>query len=395
MVKALAHEVKYHVGDNGHGAPPLTLIVTQSPTLARDIRTQEYPKMRRRIMLRFRENGEKRVARKLQQSMDNSSSLLPQCLDDVEGVGSFAASFSEFLRVVDRSIGDGEYFFDTSDFDGSDGGGVYYLMDRLALTNNAPAARKNAAAIPGAVAAGNQARFLLGREVTYARFKSEYWSRYLRASARGFTDDYMVFREILVIKAGRTRQEGAKTELGKMRFDPLSRADYIGGKVSLESAKTLAEAERAQIYDLFELYQKQLAVPRTRSDNGGSSDSGGEGGKTSAGSVKLREWDMADCVNNIFRRWSRKKIAGGMQSTGFHGRQITSMNVDETQDLLSRQIRLLTCFVGDLQAFCIAADTAQAIEHGRSFSFASLKDEVLSGAFSCGISGYIGTGKGR
>ncbi|CAD7927600.1 unnamed protein product, partial [Amoebophrya sp. A120] len=45
--------------------------------------------------------------------------------------------------------------------------------------------------------------------------------------------------------------------------------------------------------------------------------------------------------------------------------------------------RLFTCLATSLGAFSIAADTAQAIEHGRSFSFAALKDEIL---------GYCATG---
>ncbi|CAD7927598.1 unnamed protein product, partial [Amoebophrya sp. A120] len=44
--------------------------------------------------------------------------------------------------------------------------------------------------------------------VTYHRFKTLYWERFLKpAAAGGFSDDYAVYREILAIKAGRRRHE--------------------------------------------------------------------------------------------------------------------------------------------------------------------------------------------
>jgi hypothetical protein len=53
------------------------------------------------------------------------------------------------------------------------------------------------------------------------------------------------------------------------------------------------------------------------------------------------------------------------------------MLVDEAQDLTVCQLRMFLCGVTSLKAFTFCADTAQAIEFGRSFSFASLKDTIL------------------
>ena len=91
-------------------------------------------------------------------------------------------------------------------------------------------------------------------------------------------------------------------------------------------------------------------------------------------------------MNHIYARWLRKSAAnaeeGGGTGWGFHGRQVTSLGVDEAQDLLSRQIALFRTVAKGLRPFCLAADTAQAIEHGRGFSFTGLKDEILGACSS-------------
>ena len=200
-------------------------------------------------------------------------------------------------------------------------------------------------------------RRVFEKEVTYALFQREYWTRGgLSGAAVGlFFSEYTVYREILVIKAGRTRDDRADNP----RFEPLSREEYVGGMVSLESATVLGVGDREKIYHLYEIYQGRLR--------------------------KRGEWDVADATNQIFRRWLRRcRAAGG--GKGYEGRQVTALCVDETQDLLMRQVALFRCVVdslrgggsGGLDALCLAADTAQAIEHGRAFSFSGLKDEVLS-----------------
>lgn len=220
---AASHIVVQHV-------PPLALIVTQSPTLARDIRTREYPNMRSRT-LRTLEKKRDRVARLVHQQEklrgnNTAATALPACLDDIDGPRTFAASFSEFMRLVDRSIGDGDYFFDSTAT-----GAVLYLVDRIRLFSSDSLKSSK----------GGHA---LADEVTYTRFQQEFWPKYLAGGAAGMLHSgYTVYREILVIKAGRTRTESREGP----RFVPLTREEYVGGRVSLEASDKLGCDDREKV----------------------------------------------------------------------------------------------------------------------------------------------------
>ena len=48
---------------------------------------------------------------------------------------------------------------------------------------------------------------------------------------------------------------------------------------------------------------------------------------------------------------------------------MTSMNVDEAQDLLPSQLSFFMCVAPSLTAHCVGADPAQAIEKGRKKYF--------------------------
>ncbi|CAD7927599.1 unnamed protein product, partial [Amoebophrya sp. A120] len=105
-------------------------------------------------------------------------------------------------------------------------------------------------------------------------------------------------------------------------FEPLSEKEYVEGNQLLESSKTLSKHDRATIYKLYRIYQTQLQTPRTRVDEHSNSPE-------QLDKEKDTEWDIADCVNDIYWRWKRKKRASG--GVGFHGRQVTAMCVDEAQ----------------------------------------------------------------
>ena len=61
--------------------------------------------------------------------------------------------------------------------------------------------------------------------------------------------------------------------------------------------------------------------------------------------------------------------------------------VDETQDLLVRQIQLFAAACAEEEAYSFAADTAQTIEWGRTFNFAGLRDAILNSAAT--VTGHI------
>lgn len=79
------------------------------------------------------------------------------------------------------------------------------------------------------------------------------------------------------------------------------------------------------------------------------------------------------------RRYLKKKALLGK---GHEGRSVTALLVNEAQDLLVRQILLFRSVCEDIDGFSFCADTAQAIEMGRSFQFSSLKQTILNEVFS-------------
>ncbi|CAD7927597.1 unnamed protein product, partial [Amoebophrya sp. A120] len=102
--------------------------------------------MRERVLRALKKRDkETPIAEKVEHSISVAAGALPQCLDDVEGVGTFPVSFVEFLRVFDRSIGDGDYFFEDQvdvqtgtgrekeESSSTTGGSILYLMDRLQI----------------------------------------------------------------------------------------------------------------------------------------------------------------------------------------------------------------------------------------------------------------------
>ncbi len=82
------------------------------------------------------------------------------------------------------------------------------------------------------------------------------------------------------------------------------------------------------------------------------------------------KFDMVDACTNIVER-SRKFASDEMLNStigrGYAGRAVDALFVDESQDLLSAQLRLLRVLVKDPSACTFAADAAQCIAHGRAF----------------------------
>lgn len=400
-----------HTRFTSFGLPPLTFLVTQSKTLTEKIRTEEFHNRRAKLLHYFgeqKEEGATRITKKRRvqalmaklarddhfgtgdsavapagtagtgtgaflskgdfpvsedgddsnqsQSEVSSSSVaslsLPRNLDQIgPRAATHAATFAQFMQILDASIGDAEYFFQQNR---SLAGGQtvhLYLADRLqlAVAPPAPASRKRPVQPDSA-----QRRLSSEDEVTYEKFKNVLWPKYLKPTTQ-YKSDYVAYREILIIKAG--RRAASSTSGAVSLFQHLTRKEYVEDVRASPEIQVKDSSERAQIYDLFEHYQQHLFKNPAL-------------------------WDMADCVNHVYRRWLRKKTANdvrrGGTGWGFHGRPITSLNVDETQDLLSRQVRAFTAVARDAAAYNLSADTAQAIAFGRSFSWSAVKAEILT-----------------
>jgi hypothetical protein len=198
-------------------------------------------------------------------------------------------------------------------------------------------------------------------EVTFERFCEEYAEELLKNCWRsGTCDEFTMYKEILLIKGGRivnsdegraagkaggpnTSTSSSSKKPSRKKTSVLSRDEYVSAFTRpRESAKHFGEEERKTMYACYQRYQLMLADRAC--------------------------WDVADACNDIFERWSR---------FGHSGRVVTSVQIDETQDLLVRQIKMVNCLAKDPSAFSFAADTAQAIERGSGVAFCRKGDFVV------------------
>lgn len=130
---------------------------------------------------------------------------------------------------------------------------------------------------------------------------------------------------------------------------PLTREEYVQTKRKRSSKD---DADRGQIYDAFERYQRAL--------------------------VKERKWDDMDCA--LWVCWSFK--AGFVQHDGAaeflreHAIAFTQIYVDEVQDSTMTELSIMFWMARDPNSVFLAGDTAQTILEGADFQFSDLRSAL-------------------
>jgi superfamily I DNA/RNA helicase len=183
-----------------------------------------------------------------------------------------------------------------------------------------------------------------GNEVTFMRFSTHYYPRF-SAEVSKQADAALVYTEIMSHIKG--SHAALHTAAGH-----LSKEDY------LVLSNNHGSHQRGMLYDVFERYEKMKAQ------------------------LYPGDYDSLDIVHHIYRTLSRAGAA-------FRGALMTSVSVDEVQDLVPAQIALFKFVCASPAGFVFAGDTAQTIAHGVGFRFETLKD-IFYQEF---LSGYSGTKK--
>lgn len=292
----------------------------------------------------------------------------PRCLLDVPpGPRALFLTFGEFCRMLDASIPDGEYFFERSSAESA-----LHIWDRFSDGENGNVGRGKAV----------RTRFQHSpdAEVTYADFVGRYWSKLPQNMRKNF-NPHDVYKEILLIKTGTS----AGNKINTSSPDSLSRAEYVGNPPpdSLTRVQALySERDRTRIYDVFERYQKMLGENRQFDCVDVADCLWARAQRYAARERNLRTADDGDgIIAQEEPRHGRdeKQSATPARSAsssllGFEGRVVTCLLVDESQDLLLKQLLLFTLVCPNLCGHAFAADPAQCIAAGRSFRLAAVKE---------------------
>lgn len=253
------HELEYGCRGTERFATPLAFLVTRSELLAKKIR-EELPCIGRAI----RKNALRRFTQKPSELDDPVPApiALPKYLYEYhQATGTHSMTYLEFLKILDASLGDGEYYFASAD-DGEWVGRTFFLADRAKIR---PAKINDSQTAP----ASSNAVLPDQREIDYERFCDEYWPTLQRIHPTEFHFSFDIFKEILLVKAG--------------RHDPalhggsvvLEEADYVE-RPPKESSARYDEKQRKKLYELFVKYE---AMRREK-----------------------RDWDVSDAVNQIHTR---------------------------------------------------------------------------------------------
>ncbi|KAJ6573822.1 hypothetical protein DFH09DRAFT_1361892 [Mycena vulgaris] len=164
-------------------------------------------------------------------------------------------------------------------------------------------------------------------QLTYDKFRSEYWPRFPQSLCKGF-EPSMVFSEFMGVIMGSEKALASKSHC-------LDRGVYLN--LGERGQSTFAD-QRERIYDLFEKYLSQ----------------------------KRRQCD----IDASDRAYSILKF---FQNHGVPGRKIDYLYVDETQDNLLVDTLILRSLCQNANGLFWAGDTAQTISVGSSFRFNELK----------------------
>ncbi|RUP51367.1 P-loop containing nucleoside triphosphate hydrolase protein [Jimgerdemannia flammicorona] len=168
-----------------------------------------------------------------------------------------------------------------------------------------------------------------GKEVTFSRFRDIYWPHFNLFFHRKY-DVSVVWTEF---------QSCIKGSLKSLL--------YPKGKLPLDAFLELANSrnstlnldERESIYGLFQKYE------RMKRDK--------------------RDWDVGDLTSHIFLE---------LANTGYRGRMIDFIYIDEVQDLTPAQMALFKYVCRNRDGFVFAGDTAQTISAGVGFRFQAVRD---------------------
>ena len=171
------------------------------------------------------------------------------------------------------------------------------------------------------------------REVNFHHFSVFYFSQFDQSKVVG--DAALLFTEIM------SYIKGSLQSLYSAR-GYMSREDYL--QLAEKRDSTLSREERANIYDLFERYEKMKAQEYTG------------------------DFDLLDVVVHIYRTLTMHPHLFPDQFL------VRYVYIDEVQDLVPAQIALFKFVCKNLQGFVFAGDTAQTIAHGVGFRFSALKD---------------------
>ncbi len=133
----LAHVTQYLSNRSIAGAeshPPISAIVTKSPLLTRRIAEREYPALMADVVWLLKQQNPSITPSDiegLQLTYEVPSSIAAM---DGHTPKSYGWSFEQFLKVFDRSIGDGEYIYALGE-GGKNSCTVYTLADRIKIGN--------------------------------------------------------------------------------------------------------------------------------------------------------------------------------------------------------------------------------------------------------------------
>ncbi|XP_057845589.2 uncharacterized protein LOC131055004 isoform X1 [Cryptomeria japonica] len=173
-------------------------------------------------------------------------------------------------------------------------------------------------------------QFIRENEVNYECFDSVYWPHFNVELRRGL-DSSVVFTEIV------SHIKGSLKSLSYPEFK-MSRDDYVA--IAESRVSTLCMKQREAIYEIFLYYEKQ----KQRNGN----------------------FDIADVVNHLHHQ---------IRSTGYLGKKLNFIYVDEVQDLPMAQISLFKYVCSNVrEGFIFAGDTAQTIARGVYFRFEDVRN---------------------
>lgn len=312
---------KFPAGAGNHQNPDLILFVTASPRLAASVRQHFFQKLLPKVVDM---SAPERLAA-------FGGVKNPTSLEEARGV--VFLTFSQFARMLDRAIRDGEYFFENASDE------ALHVGDRLKIASKTTKEGEERCLTEGGLKKGRKP----GEEVGFAEFAKEYWPKISFQAVQGGKklrlNAHDAYREILTIKGG---------FLGGEAGDSTTRGETTTVRewyVSKSLHAYLTEQDRAAVYELFERYEKLL-----------------------------RKNDAFDCVDVADQIWARhKRYKERVNPDGYEGQRVGWLLVDEAQDLVLKQMQLFSVVCDRVDRYCFAADPAQCIAHGRSFKLAGVK----------------------
>lgn len=180
------------------------------------------------------------------------------------------------------------------------------------------------------------------KEVDFMRFSTHYFPHF-SAEVSKLGDAALIYTEIMSHIKGSTA--ALHTDGGCLSAEAYS-------ALAKGRSSTLDHAQRAVVYEAFLKYEKLKAQ------------------------MHPEDFDVLDVVYHVYRTLSADPRA-------FRGELMTTVSVDEVQDLVPAQIVLFKFVCTDPAGFVFAGDTAQTIAHGVGFRFETVKDifyhEYVSG----------------